>query len=581
MEQENEGKKKHRFLKLLIKLILIVVVVLGIVFAVKIAPNYVNNEITDKTNLVINYSNVTGRMKHDLIIDEKGVVYLSYNDIANYYDKHIYYDDKYNQIVTSSETKVAVLKLDENKMTINGVTKDINGSAILKDDIYYLPISDMEEVYNLKISRPDNRVVLESLDKKLVTAKANKKISVKYKPTFFSKTLEKIDQGSIVSIAEVEPNSLPQGWLKVRTSNGTLGFVEEKNLIDKKTEREETSYEVKNDEKISLAWDYFSPYGKAPNNENIKYDGVNVVSPTFFNMNLKDTGKEQLSVLDLASQSKIVENVGQEGEKYIQWAHNNGYKVWPKVTNDTLATTVDEFSFVINDYKLRELMIKDIVDYAEKYNLDGINIDFEYMYKKDNEAFSRFLIELAPQLRNKGKVLSVDVTAPDGGDNWSLCYNRNLIGEVADYIVFMGYDQYGTSVIGTTSGYNWLENVINKFLTNEGVPAEKIILALPFYTKLWQTKDGETIKGTAVTMNNVNSNIPQNVTKQWIPELKQYYFEYEKGGYLYKMWIEDEESFSYKIDLVKKYNLAGAGYWRKGFEPESIWKIIKNSLELK
>ena len=225
-------------------------------------------------------------------------------------------------------------------------------------------------------------------------------------------------------------------------------------------------------------------------------------------------------------------------------------------------------------------MINDIVAFTQRYKLDGINLDFEYMYKDDNEAFSRFIIELAPQLREKGICLSVDVTAPDGGDNWSLCYNRKLIGDKSDYIVFMGYDQNGTNKIGTTAGYNWLEININKFINNDGVNPDKIILALPFYTKLWQTKNGETIKGISIAMNSVDSSIPASATRDWLEDLQQYYVQYDQNGYTYKMWIEDEKSFSKKMDLVNEYNLAGAGYWRKGLESSGVWNIIKEKLEL-
>ena len=580
MKHLDGEKPKHRVLKIFVKILIAIIILAGIAFGIKVGPNYISKEITDKTNLVINYSNVTGRMKQDLFIDENDVVYLSLNDIMNYYDKNAYYDEQYNQIVTSSDTKLAVLKIDENKITINGNTKDIKGAAILKDKIYYLPISEMEEVYNIKISRKDNRVIMESLDKKLVTATAKKKIDIKLKPTFFSKTLEKVDEKEKVVIAEVEPNSLPKGWVKVRTQNGAIGYVEEKNLNSKKVEREEKVLSKQIDGKISIAWEYFSEYFKAPDNTNVKYDGVNVVSPSFFNMKLQDTGKENLTMLDVISQSKINQNVGDEGIKYINWAHNNGYKVWAKVSNDTLPSTIDEFSKIINDYQIRSLMIKDILSYVDKYDLDGINLDFEYMYMKDSEAFSRFVIELAPQLREKGKCLSVDVTAPNGAENWSLCYDRNIIAEVADYIVFMGYDQYGTTAIGTTAGYNWVVNSLKNMLTYDEVPAEKLILGLPFYTKLWQTQNGKTIKGTAVGMNSISSSIPSGVEKQWIEELQQHYVEYEQGAYVYKMWIEDEESFGKKLDLVNEYNLAGAGYWRKGLESESIWKVIKTKLNL-
>lgn len=580
MKHKNEENIEKLKRKIFFKIVIILVFLTGIMFSLKIAPNYIRNDITDKTNLIINYSNVTGRMKQNLLIDENEVIYLSLNDIMNYYDKHIYYDQKYNQIVTSSETKLAVLKIDEKQITINGEKQKIDGAAKVKDNIYYLPISEMEDVYNIKVSKIENKVVIESLDKKLTTGRAIKKISVRYKPTFFSRTIEKVSENEKVIIAEVDKNALPQGWIKVRTQNGNIGYVEEKLLKNISVEREEKTYSLKNDEKISLAWEYFSEYAKAPDNSGINYNGVNVVSPSFFYLKLQDTKKENVSKLDVISQASILENIGEQGIQYINWAKSNGYKIWPKVSNDTLSTTIDEFSCIINDYQLREIMIKDIINYVKEYNLDGINLDFEYMYQNDKDAFSKFVIELAPQLRNLGVCLSVDVTAPDGSSNWSLCYNRNLIGEVADYVVFMAYDQYGTTKIGTTSGYNWVDLSLNKFLKQEEVPSEKIILGLPFYTKLWKTKNGEVVSSSVVMIKNINNQIPENATKEWKEELQQYYIQYEKDGYVYKMWIEDEESFAKKLDLVQKYNLAGAGYWRKGFEDEKIWKNIKNSLGL-
>lgn len=577
MQNKNEEKQKS---KIFLKIIVIAISLAIIVGALKISPNYIRNELTDKTNVIINYSNVTGRMKQDLFIDENGVIYLSLDDIMNYYDNHIYYDEEYNQIVTSSETKLATLKIDENQITINGETKKIKGAAKNRDNIYYLPISEMEDVYDINVKTTENKVVLESLDKKLITGIASKKINIKYKPTVFSRTIEKVQKDEKVSIAEVDKSTLPAGWVKVRSANGNIGYVEEKLLNNISVERQEKTYIKQIEGKISLTWEYFSEYGKAPDNSNITYDGVNVVSPSFFYLKLKDTEKNRVTKLDVFSQTNILENVGDEGVNYINWAKDNGYKVWPKVSNDTLSTTIDEFSVIINDYKLREIMIKDIIEYVKKYDLDGINLDFEYMYQNDKEAFSRFVIELAPQLRAVGACLSVDVTASDGAANWSLCYDRNTIGEVADYVVFMGYDQYGTTKMGTTAGYNWIETSLNKLLKTEEIPSEKIILGLPFYTKLWKTKGDEVVGNSVVMIKDIKNLIPTNATKEWKEDLQQYYIQYEQGGYVYKMWVEDEESFEKKIGLVNKYNLAGAGYWRKGFESKRIWNIIKNSLVL-
>ena len=580
INSNNENKKSRIFLKLILALIILIIFTFGALFVYKVAPNYINNDIKDKTNLIINFSNVTGRMKQEMIIDKNNVVYLSMDDIRNYYDKHIYYDEQYNQIITSSENKLAVLKLNENYMTVNGKKVKINGSAQIINNIYYLPISDMEEVYNVKIDRPENKVVIESLDKELKVADITKKASIKYKATNLSRTIEKLSEDEEVIIAQVQENTLPEGWVKVRTKNGNLGYIEEKYLSQIIIEREAKVYEKQIDGKISLVWEYFSEYAKAPDNTGKTYDGVNVVSPSFFYLKLQNTNKEKLTKQDVLLQSNLLENVGEEGIAYIKWAKQNGYKIWPKVTNDTLPSTIDEFSVIINDFKLRENMINQIKLYVEKYDFDGINLDFEYMYESDKQAFSRFVIELAPQLREMGVCLSVDVTAPDGEENWSLCYDRNVIGEVADYIVFMGYDQYGTNSIGTTSGYNWLNISIDKFMKYDEVPSDKIILGLPFYTKLWKTKNNEVISSQVIYINNIENLIPSNATKEWKEDLKQYYVQYEKDGYIYKMWVEDIKSFENKIQLVEEFNLAGAGYWRKGFESEAIWKVIKNNLGL-
>lgn len=581
MRNNNVEKKKSRvFLKLLIVIFLLAILAFGGLFAYKVAPNYINNEITDKTNLVINFTNVTGRMKQEMIIDENDVVYLSMDDIRNYYDKHIYYDKQYNQIVTSSETKLAVLKLDEYLITVNGEQEKINGCAKIVNGVYYLPISEMQEVYDVRVDMLENRVVIESLDRELKTSKLNKKASVKYKATTFSRTIEKLDENEKVVIAQVDENTLPQGWVKVRTENGSLGYIEEERLTTPEVEREAKIYEKQIDGKISLAWEYFSEYATAPDNTGITYEGVNVVSPSFFYLKLSNTDKENLTKLDVLEQSNLLENVGDAGVQYINWAKQNGYKIWPKVTNDTLPSTIDEFSCIINDFELRQNMINQIKEYAKKYDLDGINLDFEYMYKADKEAFSRFVTELAPQLRDMGVCLSVDVTAPDGGDNWSLCYDRNVIGEVADYIVFMGYDQYGTNSIGTTSGYNWLRINLNKFMDYDEVPADKIILGLPFYTKIWKTKNDEVVSSQVVFMSAVENFIPDNASKEWKEDIQQYYVQYEKDGYVYKMWVEDLKSFEKKIELVEEYELAGAGYWRKGLESNDVWSVIEENLGL-
>lgn len=361
--------------------------------------------------------------------------------------------------------------------------------------------------------------------------------------------------------------STSKGFIKVRTKTGKLGYVKQDSISEKVTSREAKVENKQIEGKVSLVWEYFSEYGHAPNRTGTTIQGVNVVSPAFF-------------TLEKLGKGNLLENVGTSGEEYIKWAHSNGYKVWTLVSNDSMKETTSE---IMKDYKLREKLINQIVDKVKKYNLDGVNIDFEYMKEEDRDLFSRFIIELTPRIKELGKVVSVDVTAPDGSPDWSLCFNRNVLGDVADYIMFMAYDQHGEYANeegeeGTVAGFDWVELNINKFIgKQEEVPAEKLVLGMPFYTRLWKVKNGE-VTSSVVTMKNVEKSIPEGVTKEWDEILKQNYIQYEKDGAIYKMWIEDEDSIKEKLSLVNKYNLAGSSYWVKDFENENIWNIIKQEL---
>ena len=549
------------------KLIVVLVFALAVWFVLKTATNYIKDDIVGKTNLVINNSNTTKNLKNDVIV-ENGVVYVSTKDIANFFDDHIFYDNKYDQIITTSETKVATLKLNENKAKVNGSTVDLVASAKKIGEQFYLPFSEISEsVYNVETTyiEDTNTVVLVSLDRELTYANSSKKNSVKSKPTMFSKTVDKIEKGDNVTVVPSK-NGDENGWTKVTTENGKIGYVKTTTLANTKKIRDNLEMGKQIQGNVSLVWEYFSKYAKAPQRTE-KIDGVNVVAPTFFSLSDSEKGA-------------IVANVGQAGQNYINWAHSNGYRVWPWVANEaTNKADKDLTSEILNDYKLREKLISSIVSAVEMYNLDGINLDFENMYESDKDAYSRLVIELAPRLKELGKVLSVDVTAPDGSPDWSLCFNRNVIGDVADYVIFMAYDQHNQSSTeaGTVAGCDWVEANINKFLGQEGVKPEKIILAMPFYTRVWNVTDGG-LSSSAVDMKSQSTLIPDDAKITWDDSLKQNLAEYEKNGRTYKVWMEDAKSLKCKLDLVKKYNLAGGAFWRKDQETSDVWKVINENL---
>lgn len=544
------------------KIIVVAIVLLAAIFVIKIAGNYKNNDIVGKVNLIINNSNVTADLKQDVFVDENGVIYIAKEDIENFFDNYIYYDEKYNQIITGSSTKIANMVVGENSATVNSAEVKLKSPVIEKENKYFIPFSELKSVYNVDIEYINNRVVVDSLDRKYQIATVAKDISIKSKPTSLSRTVDKIKAGDAVVISNRKDDLVKSGWKKIRTSNGSLGYVKEDNLGKINTIRDDMVETSKVEGKVSLAWEYFSDYGSAPERSGAM-DGVNVVSPTFFRL-------EQLG------KGNVKENVGTAGINYINWAHNNGLKVWAMISNESMLDTTSE---IMNDYKLRNKLINNIVNLVVKYNLDGINIDFENMYMEDKAMFNRFLIELEPRLNEMGKVLTVDVTAPDGSETWSMCFDRNTISKVADYIIFMAYDQYGASSNkeGTTAGCDWVEANITKFLGQEGVNPDKLVLAVPFYTRLWKEENGK-VSSETVDLKDVDKVIPANVEKRWNDNLKQYYIEYTQNGAVYKMWIEDLKSISAKLDLINKYKLAGAAYWEKDRESPEVWDIVKEKL---
>lgn len=558
MRKNKEEKQKSN---ILFKIVIIAIFITIVGLIINIAPNYIRNEIKDKINVIINNNDVTKSMKYDIYIEDD-VIYMSTKDIANFFDEDIYYDNMYNQIITTSDVKVATLKLQEKEMNVNGSKVKIYGMATKKDENFYLPFSELNDVYNVEVKyiKESNILTIDSLDRKQEKANVSKDIRVKYKPTVFSKTVDKVKKADSVIVI----SKLNNGWAKIRTNAGVIGYT--KDITNIYTVREEMKIEKQIKEQVSLVWDYYSEYASAPNRSGANIKGVNVVSPTM--ANIIRTGKGKLNI-----------NIGESGEQYIKWAHNNNYKVWALVSNNSYKTPTSE---ILNDYKLREYLISQIVNMAIKYDLDGINIDFEYMNESDRDMFSRFIIELAPRLKEYGKVLSVDVTAPDGSAEWSLCYNRNKIGKVADYIIFMAYDQYGESstTAGTTAGANWVEANIKKFVEREEVSSEKLILGMPFYTRAWR-ETSEGAKSNVVAMKYVDSVVPAEAERKWNEDLKQYYVEYQKNGIDYKMWIEDEASIKAKFDLMNKYKLAGAAYWQKDMEKQSIWNVVEQEINVK
>ena len=557
MSKEEVEKKKKTVIRIFIAIIAIIIICI----AGYIANDYIILGKNKTTNLVINNTNVTGNLKQDVFIDGDNI-YLSKQDLSNFFDKYIYEDEENNKIITTYEDKIATIGFDENEIEINGSTVSTYAHAIEKDDSIFIPITELKDVYGIEIEyiADTDIVTVDSVAREKKKAIANGNLAVKSSTNFIAKTVDRVKKGDYVIVISDDGKNA-----KIRTANGKIGYVKSKKLANTVVTRQEIEEQKPIEGKVNLVWDYYSQVANAPDRSGTTIDGINVVSPAFYHLN---------------TEGELEENIGEEGKVYIDWAHSNGYQVWAMVQNAG-SGMMDVTSEIMNHYDNRQALIEKIVEGCMEYNLDGINIDFENMKKEDIDLFSRFIIELEPRLKEIGAVLSVDVTAPDGSDTWSLCFDRTVLGDVADYLIFMAYDQYGASSdqSGTTAGYNWVELNIKKFLETYEVESEKLVLAIPLYARLWTIDNNGIVDGrTAIPMNQIDDVIPSDVERKWDDELKQNYVEYTEDGETKQMWIEDIDSLKEKVSLIKEYNLGGVASWELGMETEDVWGMLKENL---
>ena len=557
MTKDEIEKKK----KIIVRTFITIIAIVVLCIIAYIANDYIILGKNKTTNLVINNSNVTENLKKEIFIDGDNI-YLSKEDLANFFDKYIYEDEENNQIITTYEDKIATMGFDENKIEINGSEVSTYAHAIEKDDSIYIPITELKDVYGIEIEyiQDSDVLTIDSISREQKKAISNGNLAVKSSTNFIAKTVDRTKKGDYVIVISDDGKNA-----RIRTANGKIGYVKSKKLANTVVTRQSIEEEKQIDGKVNLVWDYYSQVANAPNREGTSIEGINVVSPAFYHLN---------------TDGELEENVGEEGQVYIDWAHNNGYKVWAMVQNAG-SGMMNVTSEIMNHYDNRQKLIEAIIDECMKYDLDGINIDFENMKKEDVDLFSRFIIELEPRLREIGVVLSVDVTAPDGSDTWSLCFDRHVLGDVADYLIFMAYDQYGASSdkAGTTAGYDWVELNLKKFLETYEVESDKLILAIPLYARLWTLDSNGDIEGqTAIPMNEIDESVPSDAERKWDDDLKQNYVEYVDGNLTKKIWIEDIDSLKEKVSLINKYKLGGVASWELGMETDDVWSMIKQEL---
>ncbi len=492
---------------------------------------------------------------------ENGGIYVSVDTISKIIDENIFYDKVATKIIITTYMDVLKFKIDENKMSKNMEYTDTATTAKLIDGQPYLDINMVKDIYNIKVAYNErtNTITIDKKDTSDIPIKYNK-VYVYSDLNTNSDVLQILNKDNTVTVYTESLNHVR--WYKVKTDSGIVGYIS-KNNVD--VVIDDTSDEIVQENstdnstgKLSMFWQYGSDLNVLGSQ---KIDGINVVSPTWYE--LKNSNGEISS---------------KYSRDYYNKAKSLGYKLWPIITNgiDSASYSAADTSAMVNSEYNREQFIKNLLQICKNDGIDGINIDFEAMKTEDEYLYTQFIRELAPILRRNNISVSVDM--------YFVAYiDRKGVGAAADYVVLMGYDQRGawSTEPGSISEVSWVEKNINSLINDSNIPSNKIILGVPFYTRLWTIKAGENKPTTKVyTMEDcVDFLKDNNLTPVWDEDAGQNYVEMTQGDLTYKLWIEDKESIKKRVETVNKFNLAGITGWRKGFETNDIWNVIKENLK--
>lgn len=312
---------------------------------------------------------------------------------------------------------------------------------------------------------------------------------------------------------------------------------------------------------IGVLWDWQAPGERSSRlAAQERLPGVSVLSPSWFII-ANDRGKIK---------------TGSANVDYVRQAHSRGYKVWALITNNF---DCDMTKRLLASTAGRLNTVREMKDLAQKYELDGINIDFENIYPEDKDRLTEFVGEIAAALRAEGLTVSMDVTVPSSSGRWSRCYDRRALARQVDYLILMAYDEHSaaSTVSGSVASLGWVERGVEAVL-QEGVPPDRLLLGMPLYMRLWQETEGRVTARTLSMPQAERLVLEKKLLPVWLPGEGQYYFEYAEGKSRCRVWQENRRSLALKAALVSRYDLAGSAYWRSTLESPDVWQAMAQTL---
>lgn len=586
--QSKRRRKRNLTLKIILFVIIIVGVIGGAFLVKKYSPTkekadlneYYGIEKEDQLAVIID-NEVVGAQ--GIVLD--GKPYVEYTVVRDYLNERFYIDFNENILLYTLPEGTICANVGSSEYTLQKEKKSVDYTILkMEGDTAYIALDFVQQYTDIEFQTYEatdeepNRVMIVSDWDETTVATIKKDTQVRYRGGVKSPILTNVSKKDTVTVIEDE-----DGWKKVRTEDGFIGYVKSNCLKNERTEIVSRNFEehiysnISKDYTINLAWDVITNQtaNSAVSATIASAKGLTTISPTWFTVS--DT---KGNITSLAS------------SEYVDTAHQANVEVWALVRDfDGGIGSYEETYELLSHTSSRENLINQLIAEALKTGFDGINVDFELVSTECGEHYIQFIRELSLKCRQNGIILSVDNYVPKG---YNAHYHLEEQGKVADYVIIMGYDEHysGSYESGSVASLDFVKSGIEETL--EVVPKEKTINAVPFFTRLWKevpkteeqlAKEQEAgseaaeypmeVTSTAYGMTAAEQVIANAGAEIVVDEATgQNYAEWEADGATYKIWLEDEEALEAKLKLMKEYDLAGTAAWRLGYEKSGIWELI-------
>lgn len=502
-----------------------------------------------------------GELQEEQAVLIGGEPYAAYTYVESQLNSCFYWDEETKGILLTTSGGVQTLLPGD-----AAVAKTPGGQSAVQqesDGTVYISMDVVKEYTDLDYayySDPNRVVIRNDWDGVEQATVQSDTAQVRQKGGIKSLILADVQKGDTLLYLENLDN-----WCKVMTADGYTGYIQTEDIsepeaIEARTAKKDSYERITRDHKINLVWHQSTSTesNDAMAEMTAEMTGVNVISPTWFSVT-DETG----TISSLASAD------------YVKLAHEAGREVWGLIDNfnEAFDETTD-----LAYASVRSRIIEQLLAEAASCGMDGINVDFENLKEAGIPHYLQFLRELTSAAHTQNLVVSVDTPVPQA---YTMYYQRGEQARFVDYMIVMAYDEHfaGSEEAGSVSSLPFVQQAVEEM--TRVMPADQVICGIPFYTRVWTEKFGQSaITSEVLGMDGAKNYAKENqMTETWDASLGQNVATVETSDARYTIWMEDEQSMEEKLKVIQSADLAGVAEWKLGFERADVWSLISEYIE--